>query len=80
MSDFIPAPAAKTEPKLYAVFRNGFRVSNADYPSEFFAQDELNYWKRLLTNWPDGSKIGIRELRPWKARTVTTQKETETNE
>lgn len=75
MSESNVAPATKSEPKLFAVFRNGFRVSNADYPSEFFAQDELNYWKRLLTNWPDGSKLNVRELRPWKARTVTSTKE-----
>ena len=66
------------EQKLFAVFRNGHRVSSADYPSAFFAKDELNYWARLLKNWPDGSKIEIRELRPWKTRTVTNNKENET--
>jgi hypothetical protein len=48
----------------YAVFRNGFRVSDSIYPSAFYAQHELDYWKGIIRNWPDGSRIEIRSLRP----------------
>ena len=76
MSETPAAPVAKPEPKLYAVFRNGFRVSPTDYPDPFFAQDELNYWKRIISRWPDGSKLRISELRPWKARPTPTKEVT----
>ena len=52
--------------KLYAVFRNGYRVSEAEYPSPLFAQKELEYWQNVVKKFPDGSKV---EVRP-----VTTQK------
>lgn len=46
----------------FAVFRNGHRVSDSIYPSSFYAQDELDYWKGIIKNWPDGSRIEIRKL------------------
>jgi hypothetical protein len=48
--------------KLYAVFRNGFRVSNSEYESESFAQPELDYWKNIISRYPDGSKLEIRHV------------------
>lgn len=48
--------------KLYAVFRNGFRVSNSEYESESFAQPELNYWKNIIGRYPDGSKLEVRAI------------------
>jgi len=48
--------------KLYAVFRNGFRVSNSEYESESFAQPELDYWRNIITRHPDGSKLEIRSI------------------
>mgnify|MGYP000860086534 CR=1 FL=1 len=52
--------------KLFAVFRNGVRVSDTEYPSPLFAQKELEYWQNVVKKFPDGSKV---EVRP-----VTTQK------
>ena len=52
--------------KFYAVFRNGYRVSESEYPSPLFAQKELEYWQNVVKKFPDGSKV---EVRP-----VTTQK------
>ena len=51
-----------TGTKLYAVFRNGFRVSNSDYESETLAYPEYAYWVKLLKRWPDGSRLHVREL------------------
>lgn len=49
----------------FAVFRNGYRVSDSVYPSTFFAQHELAYWRNIIRNWPDGSRLEIRSIRPW---------------
>ncbi len=35
----------RTEPTMYAVFRNGFRVSDSEYDSKMDAQRELSYWR-----------------------------------
>jgi len=48
--------------KLYAVFRNGFRVSNSEYETESFAQTELDYWKNIVRRFPDGSKLEVRSV------------------
>lgn len=45
--------------RLYAVFRNGNRVSDREYESESFAQTELDYWKNIIRRNPDGSKVTI---------------------
>lgn len=51
-----------TETKMYAVFRNGVRVSDSEYDSPYAAQGEFDYWNRLLKRWPDGSRLDVREL------------------
>lgn len=51
-----------TEAKLYAIFRNGFRVSESEYDSKDRAYAEYDYWTGILKRWPDGSKLDIREL------------------
>ena len=48
--------------KLYAVFRNGFRVSASEYEAESFAQPELDYWKNIIGRYPDGSKLEIKTV------------------
>jgi hypothetical protein len=48
--------------KLYAVFRNGVRVSEAEYPSPLFAQKELEHWQSIVKRFPDGSKLEIRPI------------------
>jgi len=58
----------------HVVLRNGFRVSNSEYTSNEGAQYEFSYWKRLLTNWPDGSKLWVAEIRR-KRRPTETQEE-----
>ncbi len=49
--------------KLYAVFRNGIRVSDAEYPSTLFAQKELEYWQNVVKKFPDGSKVEVRPIK-----------------
>lgn len=49
--------------QMYAVFRNGVRVSDEEYESKLFAKPEYDYWQRLLNRWPDGSKLDIRPLK-----------------
>jgi hypothetical protein len=52
----------KTETVMYAVFRNGFRVSDSEYDSKMDAQRELDYWTGIIKRHPDGSKLEIRQL------------------
>lgn len=51
-----------TETVMYAVFRNGTRVSDTEYDSKFDAQRELDYWSNIIKRYPDGSKLEIRQL------------------
>ena len=51
-----------TETKMYAIFRNGFRVSDSEYDSKLDAQRELDYWENIIKRHPDGSKLEIRQL------------------
>jgi len=46
----------------FVVLRNGARVSDEDYPSKDAAQQEYDYWNRIVTKWPDGSKLEIVNL------------------
>lgn len=55
-------PATGNEVTMYAVFRNGVRVSDSEYDSKLSAQTEHDYWVNLIKRWPDGSKITIRPL------------------
>ena len=48
--------------KLFAVFRNGIRVSDTDYPAPLFAQKELEYWQSVIKRFPDGSKVEVRPV------------------
>ena len=63
------------EQAFFAVFRNGFRVSDATYPAEFYAKHELEYWRGIIKKWPDGSRIDVRKLRPRAPRQERTNKE-----
>lgn len=58
----------ESEHELYAVFRNGRRVSDSTYPSEFFANGEYEYWRGIIAKWPDGSRIDVRRLWPRNRR------------
>ena len=53
----------KNNGKMYAVFRNGQRVSDSEYPSPFFAQRELEHWENIIKRNPDGSKLEIRPIK-----------------
>ncbi len=50
--------------RLFAVFRSGVRVSDSVYPSERdpLALNEKRYWENIIRNYPDGTKMTIREL------------------
>ena len=54
--------SSETETKMYAVFRNGYRVSDSEYDSKLDAQRELDYWTNIIKRHPDGSKLEIRQL------------------
>ena len=54
--------SSDTETKMYAVFRNGFRVSDSEYDSKMDAQREYEYWAGIIKRNPDGSKLDIRQL------------------
>ena len=46
----------------YVVMRNGARVSDEEYTSKDDAMSEYDHWNRILTRWPDGSKLEIVNL------------------
>jgi hypothetical protein len=46
----------------YVVMRNGTRVSDEEYSSEADAMAEYEHWNRVITRWPDGSKLEIVNL------------------
>lgn len=45
----------------YVVTRNGIRVSDKEYldTNNETIQNELSFWKRVVSNYPDGSKVEI---------------------
>ena len=47
---------------MYAVFRNGIRVSESEYDSKIDAEREYNHWATIQKRWPDGSKIEICQI------------------
>ena len=47
---------------MYAVFRNGVRVSESEYDSKGGAQKEYVYWAGIINRYPDGSKLEVRSL------------------
>ncbi len=47
----------------YAVIRNGMRVSELDYLSKDEAKSEYDHWNKVITRWPDGSKLEIVEVK-----------------
>ena len=50
----------ETLPK-YVVVRGNSRVSDKDYtdPNDPRAISEMNFWKKVISRWPDGTKIEI---------------------
>ena len=52
----------ETSTDRYVVMRNGSRVSDEEYASKEAAQPEYDYWNRIVTRWPDGSKLEIINL------------------
>jgi hypothetical protein len=47
----------------YVVIRNGTRVSDLEYPSKEEAKTEYDHWHKIITRWPDGSKLEIVEVK-----------------
>ena len=47
----------------YAVIRNGMRVSDLDYLSKDEAKSEYDQWNKVITRWPEGSKLEIVEVK-----------------
>jgi hypothetical protein len=52
----------QTETAMYAIFRNGIRVSDSEYDSKLDAQREYEYWAGIIKRNPDGSKLDVRQL------------------
>ena len=47
----------------YVVIRNGARVSDSEYHTKEDAKNEYEHWNRIITRWPDGSKLEIVEMK-----------------
>lgn len=54
---------ANNQNTKYVVIRNGTRVSDIEYDSRDDAKTEYDHWYRIITRWPDGSKLEIAELK-----------------
>jgi len=52
----------ETSNERYVVMRNGARVSDEEYSSREDATAEYEHWNRVITRWPDGSKLEIVNL------------------
>ncbi len=48
----------------YVVVRGGIRVSDKEYsnPEELKALEEKEFWQRVITRYPDGTKVQIVEF------------------
>ena len=47
----------------YVVIRNGLRVSDSEYQNRDEAKSEYDHWNKVITRWPDGSKLEIVETK-----------------
>ena len=47
----------------YIVVRNGMRVSDLEYTNREEAKSEYDHWNKVITRWPDGSKLEIVEVK-----------------
>jgi len=47
----------------YVVLRNGTRVSDSEYNNKDDARSEYDHWNKVITRWPDGSKLEIVEVK-----------------
>ena len=45
----------------YVVTRDNMRVSESEYDNPGDAQNEVDHWTRVITRWPDGTKIRVLE-------------------
>ena len=48
--------------RRFVVTRNGLRVSDSEYQTKEEAHNEYNHWHKIVTRWPDGTKIEIVEF------------------
>lgn len=46
----------------FAVYRSGIRVSEMTYNTKSDAKHEADYWRNILSRWPDGTKIDVRQV------------------
>ena len=46
-------------PITYVVVRDGNRVSDREYNNESEANEEFAFWNRIVTSYPDGTKVKI---------------------
>ena len=60
--------ASNGDPFVWAVFRDGKRVSDRNYEAKDFASNEYKYWVSLVRKWDRGSSISIREIDPSKGK------------
>jgi hypothetical protein len=64
MSNKIKGSATESSDGVkYVVIRNGARVSDSEYPTKEDAKNEYEHWNRIITRWPDGSKLDIVEMK-----------------
>ncbi len=55
--DWVPGTVAQR----YVVVRSGLRVSDKDYPKadDQRAIAEKEFWQRVVTQWPDGTRVEV---------------------
>jgi hypothetical protein len=50
-----------TSKKKFVVTRSGIRVSDIEYETVAEAANEVSFWKKIISRWPDGTKINVEE-------------------
>lgn len=47
--------------KKYVVVRSGLRVSDTEYDNPSEATAEVEYWRKIIKRWPDGTVVEVVE-------------------
>lgn len=54
--------------RKFVVTRSGVRVSEREYDNASEATQEVDHWKKILSKWPDGTKVAVEEYNDKKHR------------
>ena len=59
MNELKSNTGAPSNPTLYVVTRDGRRTTEENYPNEWQAREEADYWRNLVRKYDPRSRISI---------------------